>query len=140
MTKNLLIDPTPSSDHTANGLKTTLTAGTALVFGDACYIGADSKMEKCDADAEATSRCVALCLETIAENATGTFLIFCGFARDDTWNWTIGGGVYLSTTAGALTQTAPSGTDDCIVIVGVALTADILYFNPSIQAIVEHTG
>lgn len=132
------LDPTPDSDHTVSGLTATLTAGTGLIFGQACYIGADSKMELTDADAEATSRCVALCAaNSIAENVAGSFLLQ-GFARDDTWTWTVGGKVYLSCTAGALTQTAPSATGDCIVVVGIATHADRLYFNPSVQAIVEH--
>jgi len=126
-----------TSDHTAIGAKATLTAGTALVFGEACYIGGDSKMEKTDADAEATSRCFAMALATIAENASGTFLL-CGFVRDDSWDWAPGGYVYLDTeTAGGLTQTAPNGTDDCIVIVGKAYTAHVMYFDPT-MIIVGH--
>jgi hypothetical protein len=139
----LPIDSTPSDD-TASGITAELTAGTALVWGNFCCIGDDGKMEKTDADDEdgATNnaRCVAFCTETIAENSEGTFLLQ-GFIRDDSeWNFTIGDLVFLSTTAGEVTQTAPSGADDCVVVVGVALTADVLYFNPSLQGIVEHTG
>jgi len=139
-TFQLVFDAAPSADHTASGIVETLTAGTALVFGQAVYYGADGKMELTDADAEATSRCTHICLATIAENATGLFLRQ-GNIRDDTWNWTVGGFVYLDTaTAGGFTQTAPSAVDDCIVIVGVAKTADILDFRPTLQAIVEHTA
>jgi hypothetical protein len=52
------------------------------------------------------------------------------FVRDDTWNWTVGGAIYLSETAGALTQTAPSTTDSVVRVLGYAVTADVIWFNP----------
>ena len=52
----------------------------------------------------------------------------------------MGAKIYLSDdTAGAHDETQPAGTDECIVVVGIAVAADCLYFNPSFQAIVEHT-
>jgi hypothetical protein len=61
-----------------------------------------------------------------------------GTARLDSWAWTIGGLIYLSTSAG-LTQTAPSATDDVIQVIGVAYpNADTIYVNPSLTYI-THT-
>jgi hypothetical protein len=54
-----------------------------------------------------------------------------GLARDDSWDWTIGGLVYASTTAGELTQTPPSGTGDQVQVLGVAYSADEISFQPS---------
>lgn len=136
---NILLKDQPATDHTASGIIANLTAGTALAFGDICYMGADAKMEKGDADAVANSTIWAMCIDaTIAEDAAGNFLLV-GFARDDTWNWgTLGGTLYLDTvTAGGMTQTAPSGADDVVKIVGYAITADIIYFNPE-QTMVVH--
>lgn len=127
----------PASDSTASGFKVTLTAGEDLVFGDVVYFKSDGKMGKADADAIATSSAVAMAMGTIANNASGTFLLL-GVVRYDTWAWTVGGLVYLSTTAGGLTQTAPSGTDDVIQILGVATHADRMFFNPNLVQ-VEHT-
>lgn len=123
-----------ASDHTWSGLTTTLTAGAGLAIGNLCYVGADGKMELIDADAAATMPGVAIATATITEDATGVFLIR-GFIRDDTWNWTVGGILYGSTTAGGMTQTAPSGSGDQVQVVGVALTADIIYFNPSLTLV-----
>lgn len=127
----------PGSDLGSAGLKTTLTAGEDLVFGDVTYVKSDGKMGKADADAIATSSAIAFCLATIANDASGAFLLH-GFVRNDGWNWTVGGLIYLSTTAGGMTQTAPSGTDDVIQILGVATHADRMYFNPQLVQ-VEHT-
>ena len=61
-----------------------------------------------------------------------------GVVRNDTWNWTIGPGVsgliYASvtaTTGNTLSQTAPSATGDQVQVVGHAISADIMMFNPS---------
>ena len=60
------------------------------------------------------------------------------WVRNDAWNWTVGGVLYLDTaTAGGLTQTVPSGTDDVVKIVGHAVSADVIYFNPSVNWIIR---
>lgn len=132
------LDSSPDSDHTVSGLTCTRTAGTALTFGQVCYMGADGKMEKGDADSAATATIWAMVADaTIAEDATGTFLLM-GFARDDTWDWTVGATLYLDTaTAGGMTETAPSGTDDVVKICGYAVTADIVYFKPEMTMVVH---
>ena len=48
------IPASPSTDHLITGLSTNLVAGTALTFGQVCYMGSDGKMEKTDADALST--------------------------------------------------------------------------------------
>jgi len=134
------IDSIPEADHTAHGIKATFTAHDAQVFGDVCFINADGEMAIADADAIASAVVVGMCADaSISASAVGNYLLM-GIARDDSWNWTPGGFVYLSltgTTGNTLTETAPSGADDCIVIVGVAAHADRMVFNPQL-VIVEH--
>lgn len=123
------------ADHTWSGLTALMTAGTALTIGQAVYVGSDSKMEKALATGVATMPAIALATGTIAENAAGEFLMQ-GFFRDDTWNWTIGGLLYISKdTAGALTQTLPAASGEQVQVVGVAITADIIHFNPSYELV-----
>jgi len=129
--ENIILDSTPDSDHTASGIKTNLTAGEALVFGDVCYVANDEKMMKGDASAEATSMVIAIALESISSGASGEFLLI-GIVRDDTWTWTVGSPVYLSTTTGALTQTAPSGNGEIVQVLGIATHADRIYFKPDL--------
>lgn len=136
----LEIDSTPATDHTGKGWVAKFVANEAQAIGDVCYINSVGEMQLADADAIATAVVAGMCIDaTIAADATGNYLLF-GVARDDTWAWTVGGLVYLSTTGtsgNTLTQTAPSATDDCVVVVGVATHADRLLFNPSFQGIVE---
>ena len=132
--KSLIFDPIPASDHTAGGLVAPMTAGATLAFGDAVYQKSDGEMHLGDADAAATSGVIAIAVASGSDGASSNFM-FYGFLRDDTWNWTVGGLVYLSTTGSSgntLTQTAPSGTGDIVQILGVATHADRIFFNPSL--------
>lgn len=129
---------TSLADDTQSGIKATFTAGEALTIGNVCYMKSDGKLWKADADAIATSSAIALATGSISADATGSFLMM-GIVRDDSaYNFTVGGLIYLSTTAGDITQTAPSGTDDVIQVLGVAIHADKWYFNPQLVQ-VEHT-
>lgn len=122
-------------DHTWTGNVAEMTAGAALTIGQACYVGGDSKMEKADADAAASMPVMALATASIAENAAGQFLLQ-GFFRDDTWDWAIGGIIYASLTAGGLTQDVSGYTaGDQVQVVGIAVSADIIYFNPSFELV-----
>ena len=123
------------NDDSYSGTTILATGGESLVFGDVCYIKSDGKMGKADADAIATAGAVFMAMGTIANNAKGLFLVN-GVVRDDSaYNFTIGGMVYLSTTAGGVTQTAPSGTGDVVQVLGVALTADKFLFNPNLAMV-----
>ena len=125
------ISPTPS-DTSVSGWQVSLTAGESLVFGDICYIKSDGKMWKADANGSTTYPALLFATTSISAEASGEFLII-GFARNDTWTWTVGGAIYLSTTLGGMTQTQPSGTDEVIQVLGIATHADRLIFKPSID-------
>lgn len=121
------------ADGEFTGWTKTFTAGENLAYGDAVYFkSADSKMWKADADATSTMPCIALaCDETIAANNPGEFLLW-GFIREDDWDYTISANLWVHTTGGPLTETAPTGTGDQRQLCGIAETADIIYFCPSL--------
>jgi hypothetical protein len=98
---------------------------------------ADGKAWKCDADAVATMPAVAMSTASISADASGTVLLQ-GILRDDTFNWTVGGLLYASGTAGPPTQTQPAGVDGVVQVVGVAIAATRLYFNP-VLTYITHT-
>ena len=126
-----------ATDHTVSGELFDYTAGEALAYGNVVYIKSDGKVWKADADAIATAPVIGIATAAADAEATITCLVK-GFVRDDSWSWTVGGFIYLSTDIGTLTQTAPSGTDDVVQIVGIATHADRMYFNPQL-VVVEHT-
>lgn len=130
----MVYNPTPSNDLEATGFKTTLTVDVnATGIGAALYVASDGNLEEADADAAATMPCVAVALET---GIGSKQVLLQGFVRNDAWNWaSVGQPVYVSTTAGAFTQTPPGGTGDQVQVVGVALTADIIYFRPDLTLV-----
>ena len=131
------LEDSPGSDHTVSSPgKVEMTVGENVVFGDVLYMKSDGKLWKSDADAAATMPVIAMAIATILADAAGEVMIGFGFARDDTWAWTVGTEVYASLTAGELTQTAPSATGDQVQIVGMATHADRILFNPN-SAMVE---
>lgn len=111
------------------------TAGATLAFGDLVYLQtADSRWELADADAESTcANRLGICVLAAAADGDPTVILTRGKVRADAAfpAMTIGAPVFVSTTAGDIQTTAPSGTADIIRIVGHGITADVLDFNPS---------
>lgn len=126
---SIIINPTPA-DLNVSGLTIELTAGENVAFGDICYIESDGKMYLADADAAGEFPAQFMAAATTGTNATGNFFMY-GIARNDAWNWTVGGTLYLSDTAGDITQTPPATSGDCIQVLGFATSADRIFFNPS---------
>ncbi|MBU0598824.1 hypothetical protein KKF61_07630 [Patescibacteria group bacterium] len=129
--KTIEVDPTPASDHTSSGIIATLTLGETVTFGQSVYQKSDGKLWLTDADAAATMPCVGLMVESTGAADESKQVLFHGFIRDDTWDWTVGGLIYIDVAAGTLTQTAPSGAGDQVQVVGFAYSADIIFFNPN---------
>jgi hypothetical protein len=130
--QRLLIDATPDSDHSATGNTTdSLNAGATLTAFEVSYLGSGGTWLVADASATATAdKMLAINLEAGTASNPIDVALAGSFVRDDTWNWTVGGAIYLSETAGALTQTAPSTTDSVVRVLGYAVTADVIWFNP----------
>ena len=131
-----MLAPTlPTTDHTSTGLSAQMLAGGAIgAFECGCISGTSNEVVISDADAISTMPVIGIAVAAISDAATGTVLLQ-GFIRDDSWNCNIGGILYASGTAGEMTQTAPSGTGDFVQVLGGALSADVVYFNPSLTLV-----
>jgi hypothetical protein len=136
VTNSLLTETVNASDATYSGIKTvrTVASGTgSSAFGQCYHVHTDGELVDADADSADTMPCIALAI-TAGTGASKTVLLQ-GVITETDWNWTIGGLIYVSTdptTTTGLTQTAPSGTGDQVQVVGVALSADTIMFNPSL--------
>jgi hypothetical protein len=121
---------TSPADLSSSGLKESGTAGENLVFGNIVYYKSDGKYWKAKAEDDTAIPCVGLSLGTINANGSG-LILKAGIVRDDSWDWTVGGLLYVSpSTGGAITQTRPSTEAEIIQIIGYAISADVIYFNP----------
>jgi len=127
---NILRKSIPSADNRGEGdIVTDIVAGETVAFPNLVYLKSDGKWWKADADAIASCDLLGLALES--KNADEACKVLLrGFVRDDDWNWTVAGKIYASVTPGGLSQTAVSGEDDVVAIIGYATHADRLYFNP----------
>ena len=103
-------DTAPSADHKATGVVVSMIAKTGLALGEVVYIDSDGDLDEADADA-------------------ATSMPAIGVLRDDTYNFTPGADLFVGTTAGEITATAPSGSGDTVQKIGVALSADSIYVN-----------
>ena len=123
------------TDHTFTGITAQMLAGGAIsAFDLVCVHTTTSEVVEADASAYATARVIGIAPAAISDTATGTILLH-GFIRDDSWSWTTGATLYLSETAGAMTHTAPSTDGAFVQVVGVALSPDVVYINPSMDVI-----
>ena len=93
-----------------------MTAGTV---GSVYYFNGSSDWTLTDADAAATSTGLLGIVTNGAAFNRG--MLIRGFFKNTSWSFTVGSTLYLSTTAGGITQTAPSGTGDSVRVVGYAV-------------------
>jgi len=123
-----------TSDHTGSGICIEDTVGEAVSLGDVLYMKSDGKWWKADADAATTMPGAGLATEAKTANQECKILLF-GFFRDDSWSYTTGGILYVSTAPGPPTQTAPTGSGDQVQVLGIAITATVILFNPSYELV-----
>jgi len=117
-----------TGDDTYEGEIMTVTVDDgSAAFGNPLYCASDGNYDRANATASGTMPCRALALES----GSGSKKIFHkGQICDTSWNWTPGKDIYVSTTVGTLTQTAPAASSNQVQIVGYALSADTIFFNP----------
>ena len=131
--ENVVEDTTPQLggplDLNDKAITHELVAAVSLVAGNLCYMNGVGKMAKADADAEATcDTLLAMCLDTISADATGTFLIF---GKWTTSGLTAGVEYWVSETEGEITLTRPTTATHIVRHIGTSLSTTVLFFNPS---------
>lgn len=131
------VDGTPASDDTWGGRGITgVNAGATIAQWEAVYMGSGGEWLLADATDDTAAPMRGLAAAAGTDNNPMT-VVTEGVIRNDAWNWTIGGMLYLSTTAGGLTQTAPSSAGEIVQQVGFAITADVIYLNVGAATYIE---
>jgi len=121
-------DTAPSADHKATGVVVSIASGESVTAFNAVYIRSDGEVGPADADAASSMPAIGVALESKSDGQA-TKILISGVLRDDTYNFTPGADLFIGTTAGEITATAPSGSGDTVQKIGVALTADSIYVN-----------
>jgi hypothetical protein len=122
-------DPTVSLTSSGDYYGEVMTFGSGASTLGNCYYWGSTGWVATDADAAASS--VGLLALATSSAGFDRGMLIRGFFKDTTWSWTQGNVLYLSTTAGKLTQTQPAGTGDIVRVVGYALSSDEIFFDPS---------
>lgn len=142
---SIALDPAGSADGKYTGITVTGTSGYSQAFGDLVYLDpTDSRWEAVDANsasgADGDARGMLGMVVSTGTDGNACTILLNGIIRADAKfpTFTINNPIYASETAGSVTQTQPTTTDVVIRIVGSALTADEMYFNPD-WAWVTHT-
>ena len=100
--------------------------------GELCYYKSDGSWAAADADAAATSGGCLLAI-ALGTDPDSDGMLLRGMFTLDHDPGTVGDVLYVSTTAGDITSTAPSGNGDIVRIVGYCLDSSNgqIWFNPS---------
>lgn len=123
--RTITTSPQAADDTWAGVAFTGLNNSGGVTQWDAVYLNGSSQWVLADANGSNTYPCRGLAVATVS-TGNATSVIEDGVVRNDAWTWTPGGTIYLSTTAGGLTQTAPSTTGDKVQVIGYAIDADTM--------------
>jgi hypothetical protein len=129
----------PTVAGTSAGNYTTLISTETQAIADACQIDSNGKAHLAKADTIGHAGAIVLANHAVTGSASNTYLLPGGMLKlSSSPSWTIGGLVYLTitgTTGNTLTQTPPAASTNIVQILGVALAADVLLFQPSLVQI-----
>lgn len=128
------LTPVPASDDTGSGLISTMTVDVNISgVGAPLHLDVDGNWIEVDVSGTIPDfPCQALALET----GTGfKKVLHIGFLRNDDWDWTPGGAIFIDTINGDLTQTPDKTSGSQIQKLGYATHADRVFFNPDFTII-----
>jgi len=136
-TDQIGVDNSIDNDDSQGIIFTFRTGATVTPFSPV-YIDGNNEVQECDADAIATMPCIGVSINTsnvTADNDIEVMLL--GLIRHDSFTdfGAAGAPVFVSTTVGTMTTTAPSGTDDVVQIVGHSIAEDLIFVQPSLTFI-----
>ena len=127
-------------DHDAQGIIMTFQAGMTVTPFSPVYLGTDDEVHECDADGIATMPCIGVSINTSnVTDGNSIEVMVLGLIRDESFTdfGTNGAPVYVSTSVGEMTNTAPSGTDDVVQVIGHSVGEKLLFVQPCLTTI-EH--
>jgi len=137
--ENIILEATSSSSYFYNMPNIDFIAGENIASMDAVVVGVSGQWFLCDATAYSTTKGM-LAISLDSHNITEEMAVIMpgNIIINNSWTWNPGAELYVSETAGGITETPPTATNSCTRKIGYALTATSIYFNPS-NDIITHT-
>lgn len=131
----IVLEIEPSVNQTSQGpVTSSKNAGATITIMDCVYLGSAGTWLLTDTDAAATAKGIlAISLESKTSGQAMKVALHGSVIRNDSWAWaTVGAPLYLSSTAGGITDTVPAqSTDRAVRVIGWVLTDNCIYFMPS---------
>ncbi len=112
----------------AGGYGDVVTFGTGTIATFSCYYF-NSAATWILSDSNAVGSSSGL-LALALGNAVSSGMLLRGYVRNDSWTFATASAIYLNSTAGALSNTAPTAANDVIRIVGFAISRTVIFFCP----------
>lgn len=133
-TDTLLSIATALNDHEYVGITDSKNVGENVVFGQLLYFDwTDTEWKLAKADAAGTTPAMRIALETKG-NGEACLMLVLGYIKDESaFEFTTAIGYLSIATAGAIQYVAPSVSGNQVQRVGIGITADIMFFAPSID-------
>jgi len=101
--------------------------GGAIVFSNLYYYKSDGSWAAANASTTNTAR--GLLGLALGNSITADGLLLNGYCTNN-WGFAAGAVIYMDTNNGALTASKPTGANNVVRIVGYAISAAKIYFNP----------
>ena len=133
---DIKLDAVLSGDEKWSGIVIPVTLGSTVAQGEVCFLASDGKWDKNDGILDGTdtgfSKQLGICL-VAGDDTDASEMLLYGKVRSAGFppTFTVGAPVYLDDTAGNLVVAQPSTTNFAIRIVGYAISATDLMFNPA---------
>ena len=86
------------------------------------------QIDHANASSESTMPAIGICV-SIPVNGQLTDILKIGLVSNPNWSWTAGDKIYVGTTAGGLTNTAPVGAGKIVQIIGIAKSSNVIDCN-----------
>ena len=123
----------PATDaHCTGPVINSINAGYSSAVGDLVYFGSGGKWLEVDSNAVATCQgLLGIAMEAKTDGQAMVVALPGSFVHIDAWTWTVGDTLYTGETLGLPQNTIPTGANAIIKVIGFAIDADTIYFNPS---------
>lgn len=133
-----VIDTQPDVDLTANGtLVNDVVAGEAITVFPLSVKRTASGWEMTNATTEADSKgSLGVAMSTATVGNALTVYLPGSYVRDDSFTFAVDDTIFLNTTDGSWTNTAPTGTGQVVRRIGTCIATGIVHFDPSPDYIV----